>query len=228
MHKSRLLILAILITSVSACTNRDKSSTDRPLMSERKLDSYKENDTISAEDMPEGLASWLEYYQRSDRQFTLGHFRHSGVSLHFDQLPDAIAKSDTTAFKSYFRFSPDRNRYIDLFSYDHFFDKGVLTGGDADQEVVLADNTKGIRKQLMFNAPGHQAEWADWLNNESFMIGLISRSEDGQRIGAQILLFRIRDYSYSNFDLSHTLAVDSISFLPKNFSEMYIENLKQK
>lgn len=228
MHKSRLLLLAIVIISVTACNNRDKTEDGAPVISEKKLDGYKENDTLSLGDIPDGLKEWLTYYQRSDQQFTLGNFRHSGVSLHFDQLPDATTKEDTAVFTRYFRFSPDRTRYIDLFSYDHFIDKGVLVGGDADQEVVLGDRAKGARKQLMFNTPGRQAEWADWLNNDSFLIGLTSMSEDGKRWGAQILLFRIKDSSYSNFDLTHTKAIDSVSFSPKNFSEVYIEKLQQK
>jgi hypothetical protein len=80
----------------------------------------------------------------------------------------------------------------------------------------------------MFNTPGGQAEWADWLNNDSFLVGFVNTSEDGKRWGAQILLFRIKDSSYSNFDLTHTMAIDSITFSPKNFSEVYIENLQQK
>lgn len=211
-----------------ACNNQDKTSDDAGIIQEKKLDAYKENDTLSLEDIPNGLKRWLAYYQRSDQQFTLGNFRYSGVSLHFDQLPDATAKEDSAVFTRYMRFSPDRNRYVDLFSYGYFLDKGVLTGGDADQEVILGDKARGQRKQLMFNAPGRQAEWADWLNNDSFLVGLTSTSEDGKRWSAQILLFRIKDSSYSNFDLNHNMAIDSISFSPKNFTEVYIETLLQK
>ncbi|MGB4771885.1 MAG: hypothetical protein WBP58_10520 [Chitinophagaceae bacterium] len=228
MHKTSFLVLIILIICVTACNNRDKSADGSTVISEKKLDAYKENDTLSQGDVPDGLKQWLTYYQRSDQQFTLGNFRYSGVSLHFDQLPDATAKEDSAVFTRYIRFSPDRNRYIDLFSYDHFLDNGVLVGGDADQEVILGDKVKRTRKQLMFNTPGRQAEWADWLNNDSFLVGLTSISEDGKRWGAQILLFRINDSSYSNFDLTHTLAIDSVSFSPKNFSELYIEKLKEK
>ncbi|TAG99649.1 MAG: hypothetical protein EAZ17_07455 [Sphingobacteriales bacterium] len=228
MHRKRILLLAIVIICVTACNNRDKSADAVPVISEKKLDGYKENDTLSLEDVPDGLKQWLTYYQRSDQQFTLGNFRYSGVSLHFDQLPDATAKEDSAVFARYIRFSPDRNRYIDLFSYDHFLDNGVLVGGDADQEVILGDKANGTRKQLMFNTPGRQAEWADWLNTNSFLIGLTSTSEDGKRWGAQILLFRIKDSSYSNFDLTHTMAIDSMSFSPKTFSEVYTEKLQQK
>jgi hypothetical protein len=228
MLKTRTVLITTMIFGVIACTNRDKASDGAPFISEKKLDGYKENDTLSFVDTPSGLKQWLKYYQRSDQQFTLGNFRYSGVSLHFDQLSDATAKEDSAVFTKYLRFSPDRHRYVDLFSYDHFMDKGVLAGGDADQEVILGDKAKGVRKQLMFNTPGGQAEWADWLNNDSFLVGFVNTSEDGKRWGAQILLFRIKDSSYSNFDLTHTMAIDSITFSPKNFSEVYIENLQQK
>lgn len=228
MRKNEFALLAILTISVIACTNRDTISDGTPAISEKKLDAFKENDTLSLSEIPEGLKQWLAYYQRSDQRFNLGNFRYSGVSLHFDQLPDATAKQDSAVFTRFYRFSPDRNRYVDLFSYDYFLDKGVLTGGDADQEVILGDKTRGLRKQLMFNTPGRQAEWADWLNNDSFLVGLTFTSEDGKRMGAQILLFRIKDSSYSNFDLTHTMAIDSVSFSPRNFSEVYIETLQQK
>jgi hypothetical protein len=228
MHKTKFAILAIIITSVMACTNRDKAIDEVTGISEKKLDAYKENDTLSLEDIPYGLEQWLAYYHRSDQQFTLGNFRYSGVSLHFDQLPDATAEEDSSVFTRYIRFSPDHSRYVDLFSYGYFLDKGVLAGGDADQEVILGDKAKGLRKQLMFNAPGRQVEWADWLNNDSFLVGLTSTSEDGKRWSAQILLFRIKDSSYSNFDLTHSMAIDSISFSPKNFTELYIEKLQEK
>jgi hypothetical protein len=228
MHKTKFAILAIMVTSVMACTNRDKTIDGVTGISEKKLDAYKENDTLSFEAVPNGLERWLAYYQRSDQQFTLGNFRHSGVSLHFDQLPDATAKEDSAVFTRYMRFSPDRNRYVDLFSYGYFLDNGVLRGGDADQEVILGDKARGLRKQLMFNAPGRQVEWADWLNNNSFLVGLTSTSEDGKRWSAQILLFRINDSSYSNFDLTHSMAIDSVSFSPKNFTELYIEKLQEK
>ena len=221
-----IVLFAIVIGS--GCINQDKQSGEAMLISEKKLDAFKENDTLAVEYVPDGLNRWLAHYKQSDPLFTLGNFRYSGVSLHFDQLPDAIAKEDSAVFTRYFRFSPDRNRFVDLFSYGHFLDNGVLKGGDADQEVILGDNSKGLRKQLMFNAPGRQAEWADWLNNESFLVGLTQTSEDGQRMGAQILLFRIKDSSYCNFDLTHSIAMDSVSFSPKDFSELYIETLKQK
>ena len=92
MLKTKFAILAIIITSVMACTNRDKAIDGVTGISEKKLDAYKENDTLSLEDIPYGLEQWLAYYHRSDQQFTLGNFRYSGVSLHFDQLPDATAK----------------------------------------------------------------------------------------------------------------------------------------
>lgn len=228
----QIIKIAIVAGSVllgcSACINKDKQADGTVLVSEKKLDAFKENDTLPKEYAPDGLIRWLNYYQQADPLFSIGNFRQSGVSLHFDQLPDAIAKEDSAVFTRYFRFSPDSNRYVDLFSYGHFLDNGLLKGGDADQEVILGDKSKGLRKQLMFNAPGRQAEWADWLNNDSFLVGLVQTSEDGKRISAQILLFRIKDSSYSNFDLTHSLAIDSVSFAPKNFSEKYIETLQQK
>jgi hypothetical protein len=221
------LFIGVLLL-LAACRNSDQDTTGEGTVHESLLNKIRENDTLSLPQLPAGLDAWIRYYQRSDPAFTLGAFRNSGVRLHFGELPDANGKGDTAAFRKYILFSPDHSRYIDLFSYDHFVDKGVMVDGEVDQEVVLADLRSGARKQLMFNTPGRLAEWAAWLNNNQFLIGMTSVSEDGSKMGAQILMFRISDSSYTNFDLVHQLNMDSISFTPKNFSETYFELLERK
>lgn len=225
---ARLSLCIGLLLLLAACRNTDRDATGNVTVEESQLNEIRENDSLSFPQLPEGLDLWLMYYGRSDPGFTLGAFRNSGVRLHFGELPDASGKGDTAAFRKYLLFSPDHSRYIDLFSYDHLMDKGVMVDGEVDQEVVLADLRTGARKQLMFNTPGRLAEWAAWLNNNQFLIGMTTVSEDGSKMGAQILMFRISDSSYTNFDLAHQLNMDSISFTPKNFSETYIELLERK
>lgn len=225
--KARYSLIIGLFLLLAACRTSDRETDGSGIIEESRLNRIKEDDTLSLSDLPAGLDAWIRYYLRSDPGFTLGAFRNSGVRLHFGELPDANGKGDTAAFRKYLLFSPDHSRYIDMFSYDHFVDKGMMVDGEVDQEVVLADLHTGLRKQLMFNTPGRLAEWAAWLNNNQFLIGMTTMSEDGNRMGAQILMFRISDSSYTNFDLAHTLNMDSVSFTPKNFSETYIELLEK-
>lgn len=224
-HKKYIWLL--LLTLVFSCRNSDQNGGPSVPLREEVIGDIKENDTLPLSPLTPGLEAWLKYYQRSDPRFVLSAFRNSGVSLHFDDLDSAHPSRDTSVYGKYYRYSPDGNRFIDMFSYDHFIDKGILVGGDSDQELVIADATRGIRKQLMYNTPGRLAEWVDWLNNHDFLVGMTTVSEDGKWMGAQILLFRIKDSSYTNFDLDHRMAMDSILFVPKNFSETYLEMLSK-
>jgi hypothetical protein len=224
----RFILYVSMLVLVWCCKTKDENA-DQPIsVEEDKLMSWKETDTIHLPTIPEGLASWITYYQKSDPAFSLGHFKASGVVLHFDGLPDAISKGDERSFEKYFQYAPDSASYIDMFSYDHFMDKGMLTDGEADQQVVLGSGKKGIRKQLMFNGPSQSVDFADWLSNNSFIIGTTAVSEDGKSMNAQLMIFRLTDSSFTNFDLDHRIPMNSLVPAPQGFSEMYINKLQEK
>ena len=221
----------IVVLGLSAltlgCRNTDKEA-DSQIIEDDKIGKLKENDTLALQRMPTGLATWMSYYQDKDKDFSVSHFKASGVSLHFGDLPDAVAPSDEKNLSRYYIYSPDSSRYLDLFSYDHFINKGELVEGEADQQVVLGVRGSGIRKQVLFSGPSQSIDFADWTGKESFILGLTSVNEEGKTLSAQLMLFRITDSSFTNFDLDHSIPLDSVILSDKRFSEIYINKLKDR
>ena len=224
--KKCLLILCVTVFIVS-CRNTDKSAQE-DIVDEKKIGELKENDTLSLQRVPEGLNAWMNFFRDEDKDFTIGHFKASGVSLHFGDLPDAIELKDPKSFEPYFIFSPDSTRYLDLFSYDHFIDNGKMIEGEADQQVVLADRISKSRKQLLFSGPSQSIDFADWTGKDSFILGITNTGENGKTIEAQLMLFRITDSTFTNFDLDHSVQLDSIVLSGQKFSDIYLNQLKKR
>jgi hypothetical protein len=101
-----------------------------------------------------------------------------------------------------------------------------MTDGEADQQVALVNVATGSRKQLLFNGPSQSVDFADWIGVKSFILGMTALSEDGKTMGAQLLIFRVSDSSFTNFDLDHRIVMDSLVPSPQGFSEMYINKLQ--
>jgi hypothetical protein len=226
----QIFSICLLLLLSWSCRNRDKQSgpVAADQVSEEEIMAWKENDTLRSSSQLSGLQTWLEYYGSSDKRFSLTHFKASGVVLHWGGLEEAMTNGDQQAMSPYFIHSPDSSRYRDLFSYDHFMDKGMLVDGEADQQVVIAQPSRNIRKQLLYSGPSQSADIADWLGNDAFVIGLTSISEDGKKLGAQLLVFRISDSSYTNFNLDHSFPLDSLRTGPQSFGEIYIEKLRSR
>jgi hypothetical protein len=222
--KTCVVILGFTIV-MFGCRSTDKNGE---IIEDEKIAQLKENDTLALYRIPGGLATWLEYYKEKDKDFSISHFKASGVSLHFGDLPDAIIKEDESSFSRYFEYAPDSSRYLDLFSYDHFIENGTMVEGEADQQVILADRIKKIKKQLMYTGPSQSVDFADWTGKESFILGITNVSEDGKTANAQIMLFRLTDSSFTNFDLDHSIPWDSMMSSDQKFSATYINKLKNK
>lgn len=205
------------------CKSSDKEY-DREIVDPKIVMSYKENDSLVLKKMPAGLQKWLTSYQGLDSSFQLHHFKASGVKLHLSHLEDAVSNSDEKAFSSFFVYSPDSSRYLDLVSYDHLLENGKLVDGEADQQVVLGDTKNKNRKQLMFNGPAQTAEFADWTGPDSFILGIVSSDDVSGALQAELLFFHLKDSSYTNFTLDHRIAVDSLMLLPKNFLDHFLTN----
>jgi hypothetical protein len=219
------MVLVCVSVLLFSCRNKDK---EVEIIEDEKIGALKENDTLSLKRIPEGLMTWLEFYKEEDKNFTINHFKASGVSLHFSDLPDAPLSEDKKNLGAYYIYSPDSSRYLDLFSYDHFMYKGKLVEGEADQQVVLGNSNSGIRKQILYSGPSQSIDFADWTGSQSFILGITSRNEDGKTMNAQLMLFRISDSSFTNFDLDHAVPLDSLISSDRNFSDIYLNQLKNK
>ncbi len=183
---------------------------------------YEEGDTVRKDNLPHSIANWMLYYQDIDTLFTLGNFIATGVHLHISDLPTAISKGNERDFSSVFEFAPSRKRYIDLFSYNHFKENGKIVAGEVDQQVVLGNYTDSSQKQLMYYGPAQSAEAVGWLNDSSFLLAIIHRSED-DNIQAELMLFNLQDSLYTNFQLDHTISKELLSKKQVKFLDNYLK-----
>lgn len=224
----QLVIYCTLLLLLWSCRNKDRQAEPVAIEDEEELMAWEENDTLRLSSIPMGLDSWLGYYHSLDTGFRLANFKASGVVLHFNELDDPETRGDEDTMKEYFIFSLDSSRYLDLFSYDHFINNGELVEGEADQQVTIADPGRGKKKQLLFVGPSQSADFADWLTNDVFMLGITSRSEDGKRLDAQLLVFSLPDSTFTNFNLDHSLPIDRLMAGPRGFTGPYLDKLRKK
>jgi hypothetical protein len=216
--------LIISICSLIACRQADTEYSDEELVNPEEVMAYEEDDTLVLKKIPDALAQWLSYYHQIDTGFTLKNFKASGVSLHMDVLPDAINSGNESDFNDLYLNSPDSSRYLDLVSYNFILErtsgKNYLLPGDADQQVVLADRSKKIKKQLMYHGPSQLAEIAEWTGRESFLIGMISQEENMAGLKAEIYFFHLKDSTFTNFLLNHVVP-DSLRTAKGSFLQQY-------
>jgi hypothetical protein len=214
----------VMLWLLFACRQRDTEYSNEELVNPEAVLAYEENDTLAIKQIPKGLAEWLSFYQKIDTGFRLNRFRASGVSLHMGTLPQAISKGNENTFTDLFVYAPDSSRYLDLLSYNHLRENKTLISGEPDQQVVLADMKNNKKSQLMYFGPSQLAEFADWTGNNSFMIGIMSRTETGNGLNAEIMFFHLKDSIYTNFRLDHTISMDSVFMAQQNFLDFYFIN----
>ena len=187
-----------------------------------------ENDTLLFKDVPKNLHSWLSYYKKFDPLFTLSTFKASGVVLHMPELKE----SDTISFsrlklEPLFEYSPDRMSYIDLWSYgqgnipEKAWDSRSelaksISNVEPDQQVVLALQN-GKRYELMFNGPSTFSDFADWINNEQFLISQITSDNNGYIF--ELFIFDIKEKLFTNYRLDHVL---QLNFEKESFFEFWL------
>ncbi len=222
-----LIYRLTIIVLIASCRQADTEYSNEELVNPESVMAYEEGDTLVLRKMPEGLSQWLRYYQQLDTGFTLRNFKASGVTLHMDGLPDAISPPTENSFSDLFLYSPDSTQYLDLVSYNFLKEeisgRQVLISGDPDQQVVIADSRKNVRKQLMYNGPSQLAEFANWTGNQSFLIGMTERRDRQQGMSAELYFFHLKDSSFTNFVLNHTVAANSVNLIKNTFLEQYFK-----
>jgi hypothetical protein len=209
-YKIFVILFALFIIS---CKGNKKSS----LVKYVDFNSIVENDTLSFNKVPKNLNDWLRFYKRTDSLFTLSNFKASGVVLH----TSALNESDTIPIsqlklKPLFEYSPNGSNYIDIWSYGHqnIPDTAwnsrlelakILKDGEPDQQVVLGMKD-GKRYELMFNGPGSISEFAEWINNDQFLISQLTK--DSNSLIVELFLFDIKEKLFTNYRLNHTPSID--------------------
>lgn len=211
-HIPRFLVALAFGGLLAACSNPAKDQQAHPDDKAGETSRYPEGAIFPAAQLPKALGDWLSYYQAIDSSVRLERFPGSGVALHFGPLEPAAA-GDLGLKKAFYplmAFSPDSSRALDWMSYGHQWttdEKGVvhLTGGDTDQEVDLLEPARGRAHQLLFNGPESLVESAGWLGNQAFMLGTIQADPERQSFIPEILLFNLKDSTFTNFRLNHSL-----------------------
>jgi hypothetical protein len=221
---TRYISIILLLLTIAECKTKDTAYADDELVDAKAVLGYEDGDTLVLKKMPPGLQEWLTFYKKVDTGFTLNNFKASGVSLHIGDLPAPIGKNNDAQFRDLFVYSPDSSRYLDLVSYNYIRDKNSLISGEADQQVVLADVKANKREQLFYFGPSQLAEFADWTGTNSFLVGIMSKTETGTGVEAELMFFHLKDSTYTNFRLNHTLPLDSILLANKGFLDYFFTN----
>lgn len=175
-------------------------------------DNILEGDSIILTKNLSNLISWLEHYHKIDTGFKIANFKASGVILHYDSMKVITPLSnENEVFTKLFSYSPERDRYIDIWTYGNLIPPADLDSttkvnqyfmldGEVDQQVVLRDKD-GKRKEVLFNGPSQFVETADWLNKDQFILTMFS--EESKKTVVEILLFDLKNEVFTNYRLNH-------------------------
>jgi hypothetical protein len=215
------MVPAVVALLLSACGrgSRDGNSIETSVSPDR----YEEGDTLLlAPGQVPGLQEWIDYHRLSDTGLWLSAMPASGVVIHIDPL-DSMSMPVAGMPDTLLAWSPDRSKYIDIWSYNHIVDTlptGALriTGGGPEQIVALGDRGSRRRHILMFNGTGQIAESADWLDNQTFLLGMMLIDEATGARTPEIMLFSLSDSVFTDFRYIRSIPGDSLPPTPGGFA----------
>jgi hypothetical protein len=230
-HMRFTFLYFILIVSIVSCrdtANETQWGEDR---NPSLTSAYDENDTLAVSVFPSNLKAWMNFYSSIDSGFQNSNFKASGVILHIDSMYNATTASNEKDFKTILAYSPDSSRIVDFWSYMQRIesdDKGnkTITGGSPDQEVILADKKQNSFRQLMYNGTQQIVETADWIDNNSFLLGMLNTNESGTVWIPEIFLFNLQDSTFTNFRLNHEIKTDSMYLKNADFISYWLSTKK--
>lgn len=232
----RKIILGLLAWFIflPSCGRKDQSA-ESDLIKAGQPENYNENDTLAIHPLPVNLALWIQYYQQTDTSFRLQNFLASGVKLHMNEMEDATT-GDLSLMENFyplFSYSPDSSQIIDFWSYNQLIETNpsgerFVIGGDPDQEVVWIDKTTGTKKQIMYNGPQQFVETADWLNNEAFVLGMMNIDESNKNWSPEIMLFNLKDSTFTNFRFHKTMQADKMVMEGIDFTAFWLKRKNYK
>jgi hypothetical protein len=213
-------VLVVLLCALAACGG-PKSGAEDPDPSVIP-GRYEEGGALRIQQgLAPGLFEWIEYHRRSDTALSLAKMPASGVVIHIDPL-DTLPSATTLLPDTLLSWSPDRSRYIDLWSYNHIIDttpqgRMRITGGGPEQMIVIGERVSGRRWSLMFNGTGQYAESADWLDPNTFVIGMMLIDESSGERTPEIMLFSLADSTFTDFRYVRAIRSDSLPPTPGGF-----------
>lgn len=217
--KKYAVLVCMILIGLSCKDFESNADRDASLVND-VTNEFNEGDTLVMKKNLTAYQQWLDWHQQFDVHFNNSHFKSSGVSIHFDPFEKVNTPDSNTLLKELFIFAPDQNQYLDLYSYAFIKDNNQIQPGEADQSIVIGKiNDLSSRKQVMFLGISQVAEFAQWVSNNSYLIGLNSATEKGDSTQYEIFLFNLKESSYINFILDHKLPSLQESFIESDIQK---------
>ena len=223
---SIVIIATVFAVILSSCNGRvdQHAATGTSFNPDR----FNEGDTLSLDPRQDlSLTAWISYHRLSDSGLNLTSMPASGVIIHLDPM-DTINIPLSSFPDTVMAWSPDRSRYLDIWSYNHILDtlrdgRIRLTGGGPEQIVALGDLRSGQRHILMFNGTGQIAESVDWLDDQTFVIGMMLFDEATGERTPDIMLFSLKDSVFTDFRYLRAISGDSLPPTPGGFMRQWLQ-----
>lgn len=214
MKNSIFIILFSTVITFVSCKQRNENDEYFSLLNKESLEDYVEGDTLEFVKPSVAYQSWIDWHSIYDREFTNRSFKANGIALHFDEMQKITTVDKNSLLDELFIYSVDSSKYIDLYSYGFFRDGNKILPGEVDQMILLGEGKNILsRRQIMFLGISQTAEFAEWVDPYSFLIGLNSRNENGDSSHYEIFLFDLKKSLYTNFIQDHKLPVIEKSYI---------------
>ncbi len=153
-----------------------------------------------------GFNGWTKTFAN----FNFSSFYKESVSAfeHIEYMEMEEIKDFYSIYKPALTFSPDKNQFIDIYSYWLNLDKKGKTiishGGEPDQAITLCNFTTKKWTRILFRGTTERIQEVIWLTNSTFMLVGVREDEN--------MLNKARPAIY----LGDTIAETFICFLSKD------------
>lgn len=149
----------------------------------------------------------LKPWAGSFSQFSLDGFEQNG-NFHFENNREqnmANYQSFLSTYRPILAWSPDGNRFVDIYSYqlglqkqdDHY-----LAWPDVDQAVLLCDREAGYWNRIWFGGTEQWVEEAAWTSDSSFILAGISKTAEGVQLPF-LLMGNSRSQTLQRYDCAN-------------------------
>lgn len=134
--------------------------------------------------------SWTKTFD----QFNLGDFKIAGETSfeEIDYMDFSELKDFFDVYKPALSFSPDKNQFIDIYSYwlnlSREGSRIISRGGEADQAITLCNLKTKTWKRIMFRGTTERIVDATWIDNNSFI--LVASSQNAHSADFSPVIYR--------------------------------------
>jgi len=171
MTRNKIFILLTFLILIS-CNNKasdSKNKTEDFIVKETKTP---KNFFQSSENAT--LEKWIEYYKTSiDSDFTIDKFEKiskNKLSKIQGNIYGIFDKEFDTTYTDFLIYSPNKQNYVDIDSYQWILDKENEILFDVDQEINLVNIPNKNIERIAFRGPMGWVEDAYWKNDSTVVL----------------------------------------------------------